>query len=135
MCFLFCYLIFRFLSFVLIFLKPKYVCFLKEGTEVYFLAGLVILPEESWAQRIWVELKRQRGQWFIKPGMEFVWAYGMVWKPRVSWAISFINNTNFWIQKSEILVHFFFWKTSKGIWRYWINTMWPSLVGVAYFIF
>lgn len=47
MCFLFCYLIFRFLSFVLIFLKPKYVCFLKEGTEVYFLAGLVILPEES----------------------------------------------------------------------------------------
>lgn len=42
----------------------------------------------------------------IKPGMDLDWAYGKVWKPRASQAISLKHN-NFWVQKSEVLAHFF----------------------------
>lgn len=116
-------------SFVLIVLKPKCIYFLKDGTEVYFLTGLVILPEWLKSAGNLGRVKEAERPEIYKP------RHGIglgIWKglETKSESSSFIyKHTSFWIQKFELLVYFFFSKTSKEILRYWIpyDPLWWGL--------
>lgn len=104
-------------SFVLIVLKPKCIYFLKDGTEVYFLTGLVILPEWLKSAGNLGRVKEAERPEIYKP------RHGIglgIWKglETKSESSSFIyKHTSFWIQKFELLVYFFFsQKPPKKFW-------------------
>lgn len=106
-------------SFVLIVLKPKCICFLKDGTEVYFLTGLVILPE-------WLQSPGNLGR--VKEAERpeiYKSRYGVglgIWKSleTKNESSNFIYKHNHFLAAKIWTCTFFFSKTSKETLRYWI---------------